>query len=245
MRSLDLDVPRGAGEVFGLTFSLFARHAALFLGVTAVLVAPVVVIVDGVWAGTLDDGPDASIPPAALVAGMALSIAVPALVTALHVGIVWALGSRGALTVREGLRLGVRRFPIALVAVVLYTVLAGLGFLLFVVPGVWVLVAGWFTVQVAVVERASPPSAFEASIALVKGRWWRTFGAFVLSWVAFGLAGELARALVGDVVQSGVPYVALLVLVNTAEFSLTALFGTLLFFALRARVTSSAEPVAA
>lgn len=244
MRPLDLSVPRGVGEVLDATFSLFGRHAALFLGVTVVVVAPVVVLVDGVWGGTLTDGSDAAIPPGALAVGGVLTVVVPALVTALYVGIVWALGSGGALTVREGLRAGVRRFPVALAAVVLYAALALAGVCLFLLPGVWVMVIGWFCAQTAVVERVGPIRAFERSVALVRGQWWWTFGALALSWIVFPLMGEAVRSLVA-VVDAGVPYVALLALVNTAEFSLTALYGTLVFFALRARAAERAEPVAA
>lgn len=244
-REIDLDVPRGVGELLDTTFSLFARHAALFMGVTALVVAPVVVLVDGLWGGVLAHGPDATFPPAAYAVGGILQFAIPVLVTALHVGIVWALGSNGDLSVRVGLRAGLRRFPVAFVAVLLYTALTLVGFCLFLIPGAWIMVIGWFCAQVAVVECAGPLGAFERSVALVRGHWWWTFGALVLSWLLFALVGEAVRTVLGDLVDGGVLFIVLLTPVEVAEFSLSALFGTLLYFSLRARQAELAQPVAA
>lgn len=244
-REIDLDVPRDVGELVGATFTLFGRHALLFLSVTLLVVAPMVVLVDGVWGRVLTDGPDASIPAGALAAGFVLTIAAPVLVTALHAGIVWALGNGGALTVREGLRVGVRRFPVAVVGTVFYTLLAGIGFLFFIVPGIWVVVIGYFVAQAAVLERAGPIGAFEFSVALVRGRWWPTFGALALGWLLFTLTNGIARIAVGSTVESGVLFILLATLLDTVSYSLTALFGTLLYFSLRARRASHAQPVAA
>jgi hypothetical protein len=224
--ALDLDVQRGVGELLGATFSLFARHALLFLSVTLLVVASMVVLVDGVWGRVLSDGPDAAIPVGPLAAGGVLTIAVPVLVTALHAGIVWALASGGALTVREGLRVSVRRSPVAVVAAFLYTALTLVGFRLLIVPGIWVAVIGYFVAQAAVLERAGPIGAFKFSIALVSRRWWWTFGALVLGWLLFALTSGIARAALGGAVESGVLF--------------TALFGTLLYFSLRARAEQAA-----
>jgi len=239
-REIDLDVPRGVGELLGATFSLFGRHALLFLSVTLAVVAPVVVLVDGVWGRVLTDGPDASIPAGAFAAGFVLSITVPVLVTALHAGIVWALGRGDAVTVREGSRVGVRRSPIAFLAAFFYTALVMVGFCLLIVPGIWVAVIGYFVAQAVVLERAGPIGAFKFSIALVSGRWWWTFGALALGWLLFVLTNGIARVALGGAVESGVLFILLATLLDTVSYSLTALFGTLLYFSLRVRAEQAA-----
>jgi hypothetical protein len=60
--------------------------------------------------------------------------------------------------------------------------------------------------------------------------------------VLFGGGGLLATTAAG-LVHAGVPYVSLVVLIRAVHLSLSALFGTLLFFSLRARRrASAAEP---
>ena len=73
-RGLDLDAHRNLGELLGTAFGLFGRHAALFLSVTLLVVAPIVLLVDGVWARRLADGPDADVPLGADVASFGLNL---------------------------------------------------------------------------------------------------------------------------------------------------------------------------
>ena len=56
---LELDRPRTLGELVALTFELFGRHLATFLTLTLIVVAPAVILVDGVWGGYLADGGNA------------------------------------------------------------------------------------------------------------------------------------------------------------------------------------------
>jgi hypothetical protein len=86
---LDLDRPRTLGELVGLTFELFGRHLGTFLSLTLLVVAPVVILVDGVWGGYLADGGNADPSVAASGASLALgTVVIPPLVTALHVVVV-------------------------------------------------------------------------------------------------------------------------------------------------------------
>ena len=89
---LDLDQPRTLGELVGLTFELFGRHLATFLSLTLLVVAPIVIVVDGVWGGYLADGGAADPSRAATGASIGLgTIVIAPLVTALHVVVVQAL----------------------------------------------------------------------------------------------------------------------------------------------------------
>ena len=102
---LDLDQPRTLGELVAVTFDLFGRHLAVFLSLTLVVVAPIVLIVDGVWGRYLAEGGGVDPPKAAAVASVALGVLViPPLVTALHVVVVQALARGEEPTVGGALR---------------------------------------------------------------------------------------------------------------------------------------------
>ena len=89
-----------------LAFELFGRHLATFLSLTLIVVAPVVILVDGVWGGYLADGGRRATPrrpPAG--ASLALgTVVIPPLVTALQVVVVQALARGEEPTVGAALR---------------------------------------------------------------------------------------------------------------------------------------------
>ena len=232
---LDLDRPRTLGELVSVTFELFGRHLATFLSLTLLVVAPVVILVDGVWGGYLADGGDADPAAAASAASLALgTVVIPPLVTALHVVVVQALARGEEPTVGAALRLAAPRLPAAVGAVVLFSLAVVLGLLALIVPGVWLSVRWYFAAQAAVVDGLGPTDALRRSAEVVETRWWRTFGVLL----AFGLLVSLFGAVTGAVVRSiddGVIYTSAQVLLQAGLLSLTAIFGTLLFFDSRSR----------
>lgn len=247
--SLDLDVPRGPGDLLRTTLVLFGRHAGLFLSITLLIVAPVTVLVNGVWEGGLTAGSSfgqgdfaAEIP--ALLAAAVGTFAMPVLVTALHAAVVRTLGEGRAPGVGKALRSAAPRFPSAVGAVLWYTIMASVGLCLLVVPGVWTLVAGYFAAQIAVLERKSPFDAVLRGFALVRGRWWRTAGTLLVGWLVWKLA-FLPVDIAIRRVHHGVLYISLLTLSTGLRLSLSALFGTLLYFSLRAREREEQPLVAA
>lgn len=231
---LDLDVQRGPGDLIRATLVLFARHAPLFVPMTLLVVAPVTIAVDGVWGGGLADGGDADVPAAALATTTILGFLIPVLVTALHVVAVRDLAEGRAPTVREALRSAAPRFPRAIAAVVVYSLLMVGGMILLVIPGVWVLVAGYFAPQAAVMEGEGPVGAFRRSSTLVRDRWWRTAGTLLLGWLLLMIVSFPAGLAIGSV-DAGVLYIALYTLLQVLSLSLSALFGTLMYFSLRAQ----------
>lgn len=238
---LDLDVPRGLGALLRATVALFGRHSGLFLSVTLLVVAPVTILVNGVWEGGLTTG--RSVGEVSVGTGLvtiAATFAMPALVTALHVAVVRTMGERRVPGVREALRLAAPRFPAAVGAVLWYAVMALVGFLL-VVPGIWTLVAGVFAAQIAVLERASPFDAVLRSIRLVRGRWWSTAGTLLVGWLVWTVAFTPVDFAIGTL-HPGVLYVSLLTVSAAVKLSLSALFGTLLYFSLRAGDRARSEP---
>jgi hypothetical protein len=107
------------------------------------------------------------------------------------------------------------------------------GFVLLIVPSIWVLVRWYFAAQAAVLDGLSSRRALDRSAALVAVRWWETAGALLASTLVLGLVRALAQA-IAHAVHLPVVYVTLVTVIQAVALSLSALFGTLLFFTLRA-----------
>lgn len=231
---LDLDVSRGSGQLLRTTLALFGRHSGLFLSLTLLVVAPVTILVDGVWRGGLTNG--RAVDSGRLGAGLAVvaaTFAMPVLVTALHATVVRTMGDGRVPTVGKAVRAAAPRFPAAVGAVLWYSIMSGVGLVLLVVPGVWLLVAGYFAAQIAVLERASPFDSVTRSVRFVRGRWWSTAGTLLVGWLAWTIAFTPADLAIRTL-HPGVLYVTLLTVSAALRLSLSALFGTLLYFSLRA-----------
>jgi hypothetical protein len=247
---LDLDEHRNLGELVGLTFTLFGRHLAVFLSLTLLVVAPIGIVVDGVWGGFLADGGDASAPLAATTVSFLFALVViPPLVTALHVVVVQGLARGEEPVVGAALSAAASRLLPAVGAVVIYALAVTVGLILLIVPGIYLAVRWYFAAQAAVVDGLGPKAALVRSGELVDGRWWRVLGLVVVFSLITGTFSAVSEALVRGV-ENGPLFVTAWILIQTVTLSLTAIFGTLLFFDLRARArlpwegTQRVSPVA-
>jgi hypothetical protein len=247
---IDLDQRRDLGELISLTFQLFGRHLAVFLSLTLLIVAPVQLVVDGVWGRYLADGGDAEPSTAAATTSMLLGVLViPPLVTALQVVAVQAIARGEEPTVGGALRTAAPRLVPAVFAVILYSAAVAAGLIALVVPGIWLAVRWYFCAQAVVIDRLAPVEALRRSAQVVETRWWRTFGMLV----AFGLVVALLAAVglgIARQIENGPLFTTASIVVQTVTLSLTAIFGTLLFFDSRARTalpwegTPPIDPVA-
>jgi hypothetical protein len=232
---LDLDRQRTLGELVTVTFDLFGRQLAVFLSLTLAVVAPIVLVVDGVWGQYLAEGGDVDAPTAAAAASLALGVLViPPLVTALHVVVVQAMARGEEPTVGGALRNASARLLPAVAAVVVYSLAVAAGLVALVVPGVWLAVRWYFCAQAAVVDGLGPTAALRRSAEVVERRWWRTFGVLLGFGVVVGALGAAGGALAHEI-QDGALFTTAWILVQTVTLSLSAIFGTLLFFDSRAR----------
>ncbi len=235
---LDLRRRRDVGTILLDALRLLREHAPVFLVATAVVVAPVRILVDGVLGGQLADGPDATPPLGGQLLSLLLGAwVVPALVTALHVRAVQGLGEGVDPTVRGVLRQAAHLLPRVLPVIVLSTLVVALGLVLLVVPGVYLSVRYYLAAQAAVVDGARGADALEVSGRLTDGSWWRVFRVLLLLGLVAGVIGYVIGAglggLVASLTDSGVLFVLLSILGQTIAMSISALGGTLLFFDLR------------
>jgi hypothetical protein len=233
---LDLSRPRTYGELLHATVHVFGRHADVLLTLALVLVAPATLLVDGIWGRALADGPDARPPLAAQGVSAALSVFVILPLVAASVALVVQGLGHGAAPgdLRDTLRTGGRAFPRVLGAVVAYVGAVLVGFVLLVVPGIWVAVRCYFAAQTAALEGLGPAAALRRSSDLVQGMWWRTLGCLLATGFLLGLTGSIAIGAFGAT-GSGAVYVAGATIVESVVATLTAIFATLLLFDLRAR----------
>lgn len=239
-RTLDLARRRDIGDLLGDTFSLFGRHALLFWSVTLIVVAPGTIVVDGFWGEGFAEGADAVPGPApAIASGLLNTFVVPSLVTAIHVGILLSLARGEVPGIGRALVMTLDRAGAVIATTILYTLALVVGFLLLIVPGVWISVKLYFGAQAAVVDRASPVAALRRSAELTQGRWWSTFGRLLLAALLFGMLIVITMV-PAALLPGGVTWVLVLTLATSLFLSLSALFGTLLLFDLRA---DHGEPV--
>ena len=134
------------------------------------------------------------------------------------------LGERAGAA--ESLRYALGRLLPLLVAYVLWIVIFAIGFVLLVIPAIWIGVKLSMVFPAVVFERKGPFGAIGRSWTLTRGHWWRTFGTllvvflitFVMQLVLGGIVGGLLRAsdTVGELTVAIV-----LTLVNLITLALT------------------------
>lgn len=109
-----------------------------------------------------------------------------------------ALRARNGVTLpaSEALQAGVAMLPPMLIASLLYFLCCLALSLLLVLPGIWMMVAGVLTPVAIALEGRSPVAAVQRSVALLRDKWWRTFGLLLLAGVVMVLGFLLCAALV-------------------------------------------------
>ncbi len=112
-------------------------------------------------------------------------------------------------------------FPVLGVAIVV-GICVGLGTAAFVVPGIFLAVALWVAIPVAVIERPGVLNSLGRSWELTKGYRWHVFGIIVLLVLLQMVSGFVVLAIMGGTSGFGVSTTALI-----ADWLLTAFFGAL------------------
>jgi hypothetical protein len=98
---------------------------------------------------------------------------------------------------------------------IISTFLIGIGFILIIIPGIWLMVSFSVAVPVLMQERLKGFKALGRSMSLVRRRWWATFGRLLLSVVLYAVAAILIGVLAGAINRGiGVTSVTLLLTIN-------------------------------
>src|SRR5712691_867062 len=141
---------------------------------------------------------------------------------------------RADRTIAETYRAVQPRLPAVIAAGVLAAIAIGIGFLLLIVPGLFLLTIWSMLVPVIVIEGRSAGESFTRSREIVRGNGWSVFGLIVVTFLLVGIASGVIRLLfaplpgfldtwLGSLVAHSltVPFAA--AALTTAYFRLTAL----------------------
>jgi hypothetical protein len=166
-----------------------------------------------------------------------------AVVAVLAVAVVAGALTRAALAAAAGRDLGVgggyryaigRAWPL-LQVLLLTWLLVTIGFVLLVFPGVIVGVQLAVAVPALVAEGGRGRDAIARSWNLVGGRWWRTFGAILLTWLLVAVTVGLVGGAVGLVGDGWLAQTVAQAIAVALTMPLVALVGALLYLDLRDR----------
>jgi hypothetical protein len=94
---------------------------------------------------------------------------------------------------RSSLRFALRLAPSLLWLTLLYGLGVLFGTLLLIAPGVWLFIAWAFAMPALLAEGVRGRAALGRSQRLVKGRWWRTFGAIALGFLLAGITSSVVQ----------------------------------------------------
>ena len=91
---------------------------------------------------------------------------------------------------------------------IVLTVVVTVGFILLVIPGIFLLVATSVAVPVLMLEGVKGVGAMSRSISLVQGRWWATLGTLLLAFILYAVAA-FVLVLIGGALGNGTTNVTL------------------------------------
>ena len=239
MNALELREQRDVGALFRDSFAVFGRHFWLFIAVSAVVVIPAELIVEGIGLEMLtssyDDSP--SLAEAAVPTVVEFLVVTP-IIAAICIYALHEIAGGERPRAGRVLIAGFEAFTPLFAAVVLAAAGIALGFVALIVPGVYLAVRWYFVPQAVVMEGARGPRALSRSGLLVTGFWWRTFGLVLLANVAIAIPGFVLLAPFTAIAESTDRAVWELVgsaaaTAITAPF--VALYSTLMYYDLLAR----------
>src|SRR5665213_3567584 len=207
-------VPRSIGGVLDDTLQLYKASfsrcwlamllmslASLVLGLYKLQTMPAVVAGSGLM-GLLTQY--AATTPGYQVASIVVSLFV-FLMYCMLVVIIAAVSRGEDPEFGASFRIALRRFPSALGAAIIAAIAAGVGFVLLIIPGIYVLNRLQLSVVPAVSESRGPGESVGISWDLVRGHWWRTASlafvmvvmVYILSLVLIFLVGSAGVLVLG------------------------------------------------
>jgi hypothetical protein len=242
VNQLQLRQPRDVGALFRDSLRVFAPHAWLFILLSAAVVIPVEIIVEGIGLEMLTSSYDESPPLVESIAPTVVGfLVVTPIITAICIYALHSIAEGERPSAGQVFVAGFEAFTPLFGAVVLAAIGIALGFVALFVPGVYLAVRWYFVPQTVVIEGARGPAALTRSSQIVQGFWWRTLGLVVLANVAVAIPGFLLLAPFSAIAASTDEAVWALVgtiLTTSVTTPFVALYSTLLYYDLLARRTS-------
>ena len=239
MNQLQLQQPRDVGGLFGDSLRVFIPHAWLFILLSAAVVIPVEIIVEGIGLEMLTSSYDESPPLAESIAPTVVGfLVVTPIITAISIYALQSIAEGQRPSAGQVFVAGFEAFTPLFGAVLLAAIGIALGFVALFLPGVYLLIRWYFVPQAVVIEGARGPAALSRSSEIVQGYWWRTLGLVVLANVAVAIPALLLLAPFNAIAASTDQAVWALVgtiLATSVTTPFVALYSTFLYYDLLAR----------
>jgi hypothetical protein len=178
------------GEAMNKSITMLSRNLLPFSIVTGIAALPQVVLFDR------HGGAPAKPAEVALIfTGILLTMVLSALSQAVVLHGAFESMRGGRPDVLTSFRHAWRRFPAVIGVALLSALLAGLGCLALVVPGL-ILITMWYVATPAcVVERIGPWSSLKRSAALTKGHRWKMFGVIIVLAILGAIGSGMVAAM--------------------------------------------------
>jgi hypothetical protein len=232
---VDLGRAKSVGEIIGDALRCYVSYPALFATLTLAVVVPYAVIVRLVEQANLI-GESRHGALASLVLVLVDVLLVGPLISALHVHAVLELGAQRVPRVREVCSRGMRVLPVVAAAQVVAGIATGLGFVVFIVPGLFLLAVWAVVAQAAAIENTDWMGALRRSAELTRGSRWHALGVLVSVGLINAVVERICGAAVGSSVSVGALIAGVVVVMITLSFA--ALTGAMLYYDLGARAAA-------
>jgi hypothetical protein len=236
---LDLLRPRDIGGLFRDSLNAYFRYFASWVAIGAAVVVPVELVVSGLGLGQLGDNFKSTGTGAAVGVVLAENyLLVGPLITAMVIHALLAVADGRRPKPASAITSGLDAFRPIFVAVLISAAGVILGFVAFILPGIYLAVRWYFAPQAVVVDNRRGVQALERSAELVRGQWWRVFGVLLLVLLTVGIAQSALQApftVLAKSADSSAVWLLGTMVATAFTAPLEALMLTLLYFDLLAR----------
>jgi len=243
--------PLSVGEMLDAGFRLFRHRFGTLVLCVLVPIVPLTILGTIITASTDEAAFDVNAPASdsgTAIAGAIVGAFVQSIGAALAVAACFKVISAAYLGERssagDSLRYALSRFLPLIVTYILVVLITIPGFILLLIPGIWLMVKLCIAFPAVIFERANPFKAIARSWSLTRGNWWRIFGAlFVVFLIAlvvnFALTAVLGGIAASSDTISEVAFAVLATIITLLTYVLTyplwAAVLTVIYYDLRVR----------
>ncbi|WP_148134633.1 hypothetical protein [Candidatus Formimonas warabiya] len=236
--------PMGMGRILDISFQLFRQKLKVYLLISLVgnIANILFYLISGILALTYStEAYENTQGVVSLIGAIPLGIFY-VFMTAALISATNCFLNQEEVTVGKAFRLGAGRFWALVGTGLLYILGIFFGLLLFIIPGIFLMVRWFLNPQAVMMENVAGTKALGRSKELVKGYWWRSFWFVIVVGIITGVASGIVvvlSSLAASVAGNGQVEVVMtnfltpLVTVIVSPYSVIA--ATLYYFELRAR----------